>query len=319
MAVDEEQQPHRGHQHQRHVAQPGPGPRLVEQRALPVELAPRCPQCRGHQRQGQRHQRMAAAQPGRDRQHHAQRQRDQPCRMAAPLQALADQQQQHAAQAAQQVRGLHDRQRRMQRALSRRRQGAVDHQQRADREHRQCNDLRQPRSQHVPGGAGAAAQRPADGGQPSQQGGEEQRHQVIGDAVGHRRGEDGRRRHLRQQFEQAPFEHPQSGRHRGDQPGHHRHQVQPDEADVAHAILRRQQHVERGRRQPQLHQAQRGDFQHRAPVRYPHPVPAPADAAAAGADQQPHRTEAQQQGDAQHAHPGRGQRQRQRRRTWLQP
>ena len=319
MAVDEEQQPHRGHQHQRDVAQPGPGPGFVQQRALPVELAPRRPQRRRHQRQGQRHQRVAAAQPGRDRQQHAQRQRDQPRRVAAPLQALADQQQQHAAQAAEQVRGLHDRQRRVQRAVPRHRQGAVDHQQRADREHRQRDDLRQPRAQRVPDGAGAAAQRPAHARQPRQQGGEEQRHQVIGDAVGHRGGEQGRGRHLRQQLEQAPLEHAQPGRHGGDQPGHHRHQVQTDEAHEADAVLRRQQHMERGRRQRQFHHAQRGDFQHRAPVGDPHAVFAPAQAVAAAAHRQPHQAEAQQQGDAQQAHGRRVQRQRLRRRARFQP
>ncbi|KAG1250366.1 hypothetical protein G6F68_012840 [Rhizopus microsporus] len=104
MAVGEEQQPGNRDQHQAEVAQPRPRPGLVQQGTLAVELAARGPQ--GHRRQhcGNCDQPLAAAQPQRQRGDHAHRHRQHPRRMAAPGQALADQQQRDTAEAADQVR-----------------------------------------------------------------------------------------------------------------------------------------------------------------------------------------------------------------------
>ncbi|MNS99989.1 hypothetical protein D3C72_1344060 [compost metagenome] len=110
MAVSEEQQPGHRHQHQAEVAQPWPRPGFVQQRALAIELAPRRPQRHRHQQRRQGDQRLATAQPDRQRRDHADRHRQHPGRVAAAGQALADQQQGDAAQAADQVRGFQDRQ-----------------------------------------------------------------------------------------------------------------------------------------------------------------------------------------------------------------
>ena len=204
---------------------------------------------------------------------------------------------------------------------ARRGQRAVDHQRRAHAEHRQRDDLRQPRAQRGPagaGGPGADPQRLAQGRAQRQQRGQQQRQHVVGDPVDQRRGQHGGRCHLRQQLEQAPLEHAQTGRHAGDQPGQHRHQVQADKTGQAGRGVHRQQHVERGAGQDQFDHAQRGDPEHGAAVGQPQGVAADAETAPVAADQQQRGGIAEQADDAGHAHRLHRYRQRQRRRAGLQ-
>ena len=219
--------------------------------------------------------------------------------MAAPGQALADEQQRHATEAADQVRGFQDRQRGVHQVTARRRQCAVDDQRRADAEHRQCDDLRQPRAQCVPAGTGRAGtglQRLPQRGCERQQRGQHQRQHVVGDAVDQRRRQYRRRCHLRQQFKQAPLEHAQARRHGRDQAGQHRDQVQADEAGQAGWRGVRQQYVERGTGQHQFDHAEHGDAEHGAAVGQPQRMAEHTELPSIAADQQ-HRAGIGEQGD----------------------
>jgi hypothetical protein len=192
--------------------------------------------------------------------------------MAAPGQALADQQQGDAAEAADQVGRFQDRQRCVDQVTARRRQRAVDDQRSTDAEHRQRDDLRQPWAQRVPAGTGCPGtglQRLAQRGCKREQGGQQQRQHVVGDAVDQRRRQHRSRCHLWQQLQQAPFEHAQAGGHGRNQAGQHRDQVQADEAGQAGRRRVRQQHVERGTGQHQLDHAEHGDADHGAAVGQP--------------------------------------------------
>ncbi|KAG1263639.1 hypothetical protein G6F65_014492 [Rhizopus arrhizus] len=316
MAVGEEQQPGNRDQHQAEVAQPRPRPGLVQQRTLAVELAARGPQ--GHRRQhcGNCDQPLAAAQPQRQRGDHAHRHRQHPRRMAAPGQALADQQQRDTAEAADQVRGFQDRQRGIDQMPAWRGQCAVDDQRGTDAEHRQRDDLWQPGAQCVPAGAGGASaglQRLPQGRGQCEQGGQHQRQHVVGNAVDQRGGQHRRRCNLRQQLQQAPFEHAEACGDGGDQAGQHRDQVQADEAGQAGGRRVRQQHVERGAGQYQFDHAEHGDADHGAAVGQPQAMAEHAELAAFAADQQQHRQIGEQRDDADHAHRVRIQRQCQRR------
>ncbi|MNV09744.1 hypothetical protein D3C71_1002470 [compost metagenome] len=184
-------------------------------------------------------------------------------------------------------------------------QGAIDHQRRAHAEHRQRDDLRQPRTQRGPAGAGGTGtdpQRLAQCRAQRQQGGQQQRQHVIGDPVDQRGRKHRRRCHLRQQLEQAPLEHAQPGRHAGDQAGQHRHQVQADEAGQAGRGVHRQQHIKGGAGQHQLDHAQCGHPEHGAAVGQPQRVAAYLETAPVAADQQQRADIPEQACDAQPAH-----------------
>ncbi len=160
--------------------------------------------------------------------------------------------------------------------------------------------------------------RPAHARGGGHQRGQQHREHVVGDAVDQRSRQQRRRRHARQQLEQAPLEHAEPGRHRGQQAGHHRDQVQADEAHVAGARDRRQQHVQRAAGQAQLDHAEHGHAEHGAVIRQPQRVRAERQRAALAPDREQHRHEPHQQANADAFDRHRAYRQRQRRGGRLQ-